>query len=576
MLFPYKFEVDATIGNAVLSLMKRSTRNSGFNHKFAVYSHLSCLLHQFASDRNPYAAVVYKILVFSLIENFKDGPVREFLSINLKKILQKISTLPVNILVDPLMKQLDLYENDLSITVHDLDLLRSIVGHPRIGLNSALVTFNTVAKLLLCSVPNQQCLSTILIGLLRRHIEDTTFCEYSVKFASVALASIFKSFKQGGAKKLENTRKLDNVHRISGLDMDRGEIEKELNQKHWRAVMINTLRDMILLRQSQVNDHLEDRLLFTNREIFKLLGHNYEGIITLLNVLKPGIDGRVTVDEYDREMRAIEEAQAANKQLHNSGVKSPEERIAETEMYRKELGQESRQDKEKYDIVDPDQLGPVRGARAGGRRRTFGEDKKLKTTNGGQKSEYGSIYKGFRPEEDLDDLDAISQDDLVDLNEKFGGKLGLKSHARGGQQGKRDEKKYQSGSIKVWQKEGGDHRIRKHLEELKKKKESQMNKEVDRELSKKAKEEKINKQLEEELQWRKKAHPSKEGDLFLDLNLGEMYLKGTKHQLFGQLRADRPYKWQRRNLRKRVHQHSAPKIQVCSSVSLQKVRKLDS
>jgi hypothetical protein len=528
ILFPYKFEVDATIGNAVLSLMKRSTRQSGFNHKFSIYSYLTTLLAQFASDRNPYAAVVYKILVFSLIENYKDGPIREFLSKNLQKILQKISTLPVNILVEPLMKQMDLYENDQQITMHDIELLRSIVTHPRLALNSAIVAFNTISKLFLSSFPCQQCFSTLLIGLLRRHIEDGTFCEYAVKFASVTLAAIYKSFKQGGAKRLDETRRLDNVHRIAGLDLEQGEIERELGAKHWRALATNTLRDLVLLRAPAVNGQLQDRLLFTNREVRKLLGRSYDGILALLAILCPGVDPKTAVDEYDREMKAVEDAQAANKATHNAGLKSPDARAAETEMYRRELGQESRTEKEPFDVVDPDKLGPVQGARAGGRRKTQGDDNKMRTTKNGQKSEYGSIYKGFKPVDDFDDLDAISQDDLDDLNAQFGGKIGLKNRVKAGDKGNLDDKKYKSGNIKVWQKDGGDHRVRKHLEELKKKKEDALNKQHERELSKKLKEEKVNKQLEGDLQWRKKVHPTKETDLFLDLNLGEMYIKGSK------------------------------------------------
>lgn len=528
ILFPYKFEVDATVGNAVLSLMKRSTRQSGFNHKFSIYTYLTTLLTQFANDRNPYAAVVYKILVFSLIEDYKNGPIREFLSLNLKKTMHRISTLPVNILVDPLMKQLDLYEDDIGLTLHDLDILRSIVSHPRLTLNSALVTFNTVSKLLLSSAPYEQSLSTILIGLLRRHIEDSTFCDYAVKFASVALASIYKSFKQGGSKRLEQTRRIDNIHRGGLQDLEKGEVETELRHQHWRALIVNTIRDMIMLRQSQVNDHLEDRLLFTNREINKLLGRDYSGIITLLNILRPGVDARTSIAEYDREMRAVEDAQAANKAAHNVGLSEP--KADETDMYRRELGLEPREDDQFEPRIDPDQLAPVRGARTNNRRKTQGEDFKTVVSKNGQKSEYGSIYKEFRPVVDLDDLDAISNEDFEDLNEKFGGKLGLKSHVKVGEKAKKDDKKYTSGNIKVWRKEGGDHRVRKYLEELKKKKEETVNKQAERELSQKAKAEKINKQLEDELQWRKKANPKKPAELFLDLNLGELYMKGNRLQ----------------------------------------------
>lgn len=515
--------------------MKRSARLPGVSHKISIYTFLVTLLHQFAADRNPYAPVVYKVLVFSLIENYKDYPIREFLSLNMKKILSKIPTLPVSILVDPITKQLDMYEDDNQITLHDIDLIRAIVGHPRLSLQSALQMFNSLSKLLLCSRPYQQSLSTIVIGLLRRHIEDSTFCEYAVKFVSVTLVAVFKSFKQGGAQRLDMERRLDNVHRFDSPTMANTEIEKELREKNWRAVMINTIRDIVMLRQSSVNDQLENRLLYTNREVFKLLGYNYKGIVTLLNILKPGVDALTTIDEYEREMKAVEEAKAANEEVHNRRAASPQTREQETDMYRKELyGERDIQDEADKFATHPDQLGPVRERRGGSRKRTVPEDRQSQSNKGPMKSQYGSVYKGLKVADDLDDLDAISQDDLDDLNEKFGGKLGLKSHTKVGAQPEKSDRKYQSGNIKVWKKDGADPRLRKHLEELKNKQEQAKLKEAERELSKKAKEERVNKQLEDELNWRKKGHPTKEKEMFLDLNLGEMYLRDTRPQAIDQ------------------------------------------
>lgn len=535
ILYPYKFEVDATLGNAVVSLMKRSARLPGISHKISIYTFLVTLLNQFAADRNPYAPVVYKILVFSLIENYKDSPIREFLSLNIKKILTKIPTLPVATLVDPVTKQLDLYEDDLGITMHDIDLIRAIVSHPRLTAQSALLMFNSLSKLLLNSRPYQQCLSTILIGLLRRHIEDATFCEYAVKFISVTLVAVFKSFKQGGAQRLDMERRLDNVHRFDSPTMANTEIEKELRDKNWRAVMINTIRDIIMLRQSMVNEQLENRLLFTNREVFKLLSYNYKGIVTLLNILRPGVDALTTIEEYEKEMKAVEEVKAVNAETHNKRATSPHTKEEETNMYRRELhGDRVSESGDDRIATHPDQLRPVKGRRGGSRRRTFADDRNSLSSKGPMKSQYGSIYKGLKMTDDLDDLDAISQDDLEDLNEKFGGKLGLKSHTRMGAKGEKTDKKYQSGNIKVWKKDGADPRLRKHLEDLKQKQELAKLKQAERELSKKAKEDKINKNLEEELNWRKKGHPSKEKEMFLDLNMGEMYLGDMRAQSMDQ------------------------------------------
>ena len=72
---------------------------------------LLSLLDEFASKRNPYASVVYKKLTFLFIENHNELEVREFMLRNIGFIMQKYQSIPVDIFLEPFVKQIKIKEN---------------------------------------------------------------------------------------------------------------------------------------------------------------------------------------------------------------------------------------------------------------------------------------------------------------------------------------------------------------------------------------------------------------------------------------------------------------------------------
>ena len=69
---------------------------------------LACLfqlLHAFINAANAFSPVVYKTIVFMLIEHMRNDPVRDFISAELKVALDTHHNIPVGILVDPIVKQ---------------------------------------------------------------------------------------------------------------------------------------------------------------------------------------------------------------------------------------------------------------------------------------------------------------------------------------------------------------------------------------------------------------------------------------------------------------------------------------
>lgn len=62
--------------------MKKASRDQSKVLRYFSLNYLFRILEKLANDRNPYAAVLYKKLTFSLIENYDDVEMREFIMNN--------------------------------------------------------------------------------------------------------------------------------------------------------------------------------------------------------------------------------------------------------------------------------------------------------------------------------------------------------------------------------------------------------------------------------------------------------------------------------------------------------------
>jgi hypothetical protein len=62
------------------------------------------LLSKFSAERNPSAPQIYKALIFAIVENPFEQTVREFYLRNFQAIFEEKKSIPVSLLVEPLVK----------------------------------------------------------------------------------------------------------------------------------------------------------------------------------------------------------------------------------------------------------------------------------------------------------------------------------------------------------------------------------------------------------------------------------------------------------------------------------------
>ena len=134
----------------ILNLLKRATREKGQIIKITAITFLFKLLENFARMKNHNAPLVYKILTFSLIENFDDTSLREFFLKNLETILHEFPEIPIGILIDPLVRQIQVKEDKVfDLNIFDVDFLDKCAKHPKMNEKLAIILLDCLIKIYL-------------------------------------------------------------------------------------------------------------------------------------------------------------------------------------------------------------------------------------------------------------------------------------------------------------------------------------------------------------------------------------------------------------------------------------------
>lgn len=105
---PEKISDKAEATSAILTVLKRGCRDRSKILRVNSCELMFHLLHKFAQNRNQNAPILYKTLTFLLIEFHMDQEYREQMLKHFTTLFQQIQTMPVTILCEPLLKQIQI------------------------------------------------------------------------------------------------------------------------------------------------------------------------------------------------------------------------------------------------------------------------------------------------------------------------------------------------------------------------------------------------------------------------------------------------------------------------------------
>jgi hypothetical protein len=119
--------------------LKKNTRKDIYTVKVPALLRLFDFLHFLADHKHRLAAVVYKKLIFLFIENHDEADIRQIILENFAIVLRKFPTIPIDFMLEPLLRQLDSSEGrSYTLNVFDFEFLIELCRHPRMDPSFAL------------------------------------------------------------------------------------------------------------------------------------------------------------------------------------------------------------------------------------------------------------------------------------------------------------------------------------------------------------------------------------------------------------------------------------------------------
>ena len=92
-------------------------------------------------------------MVFSLIENYSNTSIREFLLVNFKLAFETNQTIPIGILLEPLLKHMQSKDTAaFSINIFDIEFFNIMTRHAKFSETHALQLFYVIADVYLNNI----------------------------------------------------------------------------------------------------------------------------------------------------------------------------------------------------------------------------------------------------------------------------------------------------------------------------------------------------------------------------------------------------------------------------------------
>eukprot|EP00825_Cyclidium_porcatum_P011874 TRINITY_DN16144_c0_g1_i3.p1 TRINITY_DN16144_c0_g1~~TRINITY_DN16144_c0_g1_i3.p1 ORF type:complete len:441 (-),score=70.91 TRINITY_DN16144_c0_g1_i3:109-1431(-) len=273
MLFPIYIEETLGIANNILDMLKKAVRDKSDILKIGSYRFQFTLLDNFAQQRNPYAAIVYKKLTFSLMENHADINLREFILRNFIFIFKKFQSIPCEIILQPLIKQIQVSEQSQSYQLNlcDMEFFNMVAQHPKLKLKECILLFDLLNRLYLNDLIWAGAVTNALHQLLYRFVEIEGFQEYTIKLVKISLAIFYTSCKNRKIKGPKDQAKKD----VS---------ENEIHSAQKRSLIIELMKFIINLQCRNLNDQIKPLLNNVSLQLKEIKQEN-KGIIMLTNLI---------------------------------------------------------------------------------------------------------------------------------------------------------------------------------------------------------------------------------------------------------------------------------------------------
>jgi hypothetical protein len=288
----YASQTEEIMIEALVTCYKRTAREDLVTVKMTAVALLFECLVVLVELKNKMAIVLYKSLTFILLENHGHSIIRELLCYNFKSVLETYSTMPTAILVDPLVKRLQLTET--TYFTFDFDLFMTLASHPMTDLESAVLLIDVIGKIYVSDIAYARAASVPFTVLASRYITKEpmiryleTFCSLAIKTAvSVSRATIPPSYSS-----LRN----DNLVEVTDIAASRQR----------RTIVLDMVCWIVQQDSEELNGRVKDMLIKTNRLYSKQTSSDLNCLMVVLGLFGDPLE--VIASFYDEHPTLYQE-----------------------------------------------------------------------------------------------------------------------------------------------------------------------------------------------------------------------------------------------------------------------------
>ncbi|EAR92754.2 hypothetical protein TTHERM_00322980 (macronuclear) [Tetrahymena thermophila SB210] len=264
------------------------------------------LLMKLGKEKNFYAPKIYKALTQILISSLENLSMREFCLINFIDIFNEIPSIPVGIMLEPYISQIQASDKIFEkLNVCDFQFLNFISRNKNLNTKLLVLLIDFLGKILLNNIIFSNIVHDCFMELLYKYYDIPSVQDYLNKFIKINLAMYYASEKKKKPK--EKVLPLYNNQAASkSLVLQPSEIEQELINAQKRAKIVQLLKSIANIQSRPINLKMKPLVAHTAIQIEEFQKKENKG---MMHVLEEFGDPKEIIQEYKKEYQSHIEIQ---------------------------------------------------------------------------------------------------------------------------------------------------------------------------------------------------------------------------------------------------------------------------
>ena len=264
-LYPVQIRADHEACNAMLAHIKKGCKEDMPVQKHALMC-LFDLLDSLVQISDPNASPVYRALIFSLVDNYEEEEVSEFIVGNMASLLRKYSKLQVGILVEPFLKHMSVQK---SYSATDVKLLVTAASHASMHLQHAHQLFGALIGVAVSSEGGfLDAVAGVIQGMVTRFGENDDF-------AYTAARQVY----------LHCLKQFSDLLDIDSRDMS----ESDLGKTQLAVVLL-----VSQLRNEHINESIRPAVMSIHDKLLRIYGMSNPVMLEIIANIESGPNSRAS------------------------------------------------------------------------------------------------------------------------------------------------------------------------------------------------------------------------------------------------------------------------------------------